>query len=89
MMPSLFLHSPAHDPNVPGGTYDWVINDNMIAGLAMVAWPADYGASGAMAVNVNQRGVVVQKDLGPTNSKPGPWTQTYNPDASWTPVAKD
>ena len=30
-------------PNAPGGAYDYVINGNMIAGFAMVAWPAEYG----------------------------------------------
>lgn len=76
-------------PNVPGGAYDYVINDNMIAGFAMVAWPADYGESGIMTFMVNQRGVVVEKDMGPTTSELGPRIETYNPDASWTPVAED
>ena len=33
--------------NAPGGAYDYVINGNMIAGFAMVAWPAEYGESGS------------------------------------------
>jgi hypothetical protein len=32
--------------NAPGGRYDYVINGNMIAGFAIVAWPADYANSG-------------------------------------------
>lgn len=75
--------------NVPGGAYDYVINDNMIAGFAMVAWPADYGDSGVMTFMVNQRGNVVEKDMGATTSELGPRIETYNPDLSWTPVETD
>lgn len=40
---------------VPGGAYDYVINDNMIAGFAMVAWPDDYGESGSETDRVGMR----------------------------------
>src|SRR3989304_3044474 len=35
--------------NVPGGSYDYVINGNMIAGFAMLAWPQEYRSSGVMS----------------------------------------
>jgi hypothetical protein len=76
-------------PNVPGGAYDYVINGNMIAGFAMVGWPADYGESGVMTFMVNQRGEVVEKDMGETTSELGPRIETYNPDATWAPVEND
>ncbi|HMR31686.1 MAG TPA: DUF2950 domain-containing protein [Geminicoccaceae bacterium] len=69
--------------NPPGGAYDYVINDNMIAGFAMVAWPAQYGDSGVMTFVVNQRGVVQEKDMGATTEDIGPKMRTYNPDAGW------
>ncbi|NJO23909.1 MAG: DUF2950 domain-containing protein, partial [Sphingomonadales bacterium] len=75
--------------NVPGGAYDYVINDNMIAGFAMVAWPAEYADSGVMTFMVNQRGEVVEKDMGETTSELGPRIETYNPDGTWTPVEDD
>ena len=50
--------------NAPGGRYDYVINGNMIAGFAMVAWPADYRQFEIMTFIVNQNGKVYQKDLG-------------------------
>ena len=50
--------------NPPGGKYDYVINGNMIAGFAMVAWPADYGHSGVMTLGVSHQGKVYEKDLG-------------------------
>ena len=37
----------------------------MIGGFALVAFPAQYGASGVMTFIVNHDGVVYQKDLGP------------------------
>lgn len=72
--------------NVPGGAYDYVINGNMLAGFAMVAWPADYGDSGIMTFVVNQQGVVREKDMGPDTDAIGPKMRTYNPDATWTEV---
>lgn len=37
----------------------------MIAGCAVVAYPADWANSGVMTFIVNQQGRVYQKDLGP------------------------
>ena len=50
--------------SAPGGAYSYVINGRMIAGFAMVAYPAEYGNSGVMTFIVNQNGKVYQKDLG-------------------------
>jgi hypothetical protein len=72
--------------NAPGGAYDYVINGNMIAGFAMVAWPARYGESGVMTFVVNQFGTVLERDLGPATGEIGPRMPTYDPDAGWLPV---
>ena len=72
------------EKNPPGGAYDYVINDNMIAGFALVAYPADYGNTGIMTFVVNHRGVVRQKDLGPFTGM-----DAYDPDDSWTVVEAD
>ncbi len=32
--------------NIAGGKYDYVINGNMIAGFALVAWPVNYAETG-------------------------------------------
>jgi hypothetical protein len=72
--------------NAPGGRYDYVINGNMIAGFAMVAWPADYGNSGVMTFVVNQSGRIYQKDLGEKTEVNAAAIQDYNPDSSWTEV---
>jgi hypothetical protein len=70
--------------HAPGGKYDYIINGNMIAGFAMVAWPADYGDSGIMTFIVNQQGRVYQKDLGDHTAKIVKKMQAYDPDPSWT-----
>ncbi len=67
--------------NPPGRAYDYVINGNMIAGFALVAYPADYGNSGVMTFVVNHRGVVQQKDLGEP-----PDMDAYDPDDTWSEV---
>jgi hypothetical protein len=70
----------------PGGRYDYVINGNMIAGFAMVAWPAEYGGSGVMTFIVSQTGTVYQKDFGDDTDVGAAAIQDYNPDESWTEV---
>ena len=69
--------------NAPGGAYDYIINGNMIAGYAMVAWPAIYGETGVMTFMVNQQGIVLERDMGPKTDEIGPKMLTYNPDAGW------
>ena len=72
--------------NPPNGKYDYVINGNMIAGFALVAYPADYGASGIMTFVINHQGIIYQKDLGPDSTKLGAAMDEYNPDKTWTEV---
>ena len=67
--------------NPPGGRYDYVINGNMIAGFALVAYPADHGNSGVMTFVVNHRGKVHQKDLGEFSGM-----DEYDPDDTWIEV---
>ena len=41
----------------------------MSAGFALVAWPAQYDATGIMTFIVNQDGIVHEKDLGVQNRR--------------------
>lgn len=72
--------------SAPGGAYNYVINGRMIAGFAMVAYPAAYGESGVMTFIVSQSGMIYQKDLGRATAKLGAAMTEYNPDASWKKV---
>jgi hypothetical protein len=69
--------------HVPGGRYRYVINGNMIAGFALVAFPAEYGNTGVMTFLVSHHGKVYQKDLGPRTVAIAKEMQEYNPDATW------
>jgi len=70
--------------HLPGGRYRYVINGNMIAGFALVAFPAEYGNTGVMTFLVSHHGKVYQKDLGPRTVAIAKEMQEYNPDATWT-----
>ncbi len=69
--------------HAPGGRYSYIINGNMIAGYALVAYPADWSNSGVMTFIVNQQGRVYQKDLGPNTLKIAGAMIEYNPDPTW------
>jgi hypothetical protein len=72
--------------HAPGGKYDYVINGRMIAGFALVAWPAEWGNTGVMTFIVNQQGNVYQKNLGPKTAKIAKAMTTYDLDDTWTPA---
>jgi hypothetical protein len=69
--------------NAPGGKYDYVINGHMVAGFALIAWPAEYNNTGIMTFIVNQQGKVYQKNLGPKTEKLAKAITTYDPDSTW------
>jgi hypothetical protein len=69
-----------------GGAYDYMINGRMLAGFAMVAYPAEYGVSGVMTFIVNQNGTLFEKDLGEDSSALGAKMEAFDP-AGWTVVA--
>jgi hypothetical protein len=58
----------------------------MIAGHAMIAWPAAYGDSGVETFICGENGGRVPKDLGPNTAALGATMAHYNPDASWKVV---
>jgi hypothetical protein len=58
----------------------------MTGGFALVAYPADHGASGVMTFIVGPTGIVYQKDLGEYSTDIARAMKEYNPDASWKPV---
>ena len=74
--------------NVPGGSYDYVINGNLIAGFALLAWPEDYRSSGVMSFLVSHHGRIYQKDLGPQTASIAEAMEVLNPDESWKVVVE-
>jgi hypothetical protein len=67
----------------PGGKYSYIINGNMIAGYALVAYPDKWGNSGVMTFIINQQGRVYEKNLGPNTAKLASAMTEYNPDSTW------
>jgi DUF2950 family protein len=70
-------------PHAPGGKYSYLINGNMIAGYALVAYPDKWGNSGVMTFVINQQGRVYQKNLGPDTATLASAMTEYNPDPTW------
>jgi hypothetical protein len=66
-----------------GGKYSYIINGNMVAGFALIAYPVDYESSGIMTFIVNQRGKVFQKDMGANTPEIARHVTEYSPDSSW------
>ena len=76
----------AAGPAAPLGAHSFLINGHMIAGYALVAWPAQYGTSGVQTFIIGQDGVVYQKDLGPNTAAVAGSMSQYNPDSTWKAV---
>jgi len=73
----------AQGPNAPGGAKDYVVDGKMTGGFAILAYPAEYGASGVMTFLVSRRGTVFQKDLGDATAETAKAMTAFNPDSSW------
>ncbi len=82
----IFRVLTAQGPAAPGGAHAYLINGLMIAGHALVAWPADYGKSGVQTFTCGENGVIYQKDLGANTASLGAAMTQFNPDDSWKPV---
>jgi hypothetical protein len=77
----------AQGPHAYGGARDYIVDGKMTGGFAILAYPAEYGASGVMTFLVSRRGTVFQKDLGDTTTDTAKAITAFDPDASWTRLA--
>ena len=75
----------AQGPDAPGGAEEYVRSGRMTNGFALLAWPASYGASGIMSFQVNQDGIVFQKDLGPDTARLAS-VLTLTEDSHWVAI---
>jgi hypothetical protein len=76
----------AQGDDAPGGARDYRVGGELSGGFAMVAWPAQYDATGVMTFIVNYDGVVHEKDFGPGSDGPVTRITRYNPDPTWKVV---
>ncbi len=72
--------------HAPHGAMSYVEDGRMTKGFAMIAWPADYRATGVMTFIVGRDGRVLQKDLGEETASVVQTLQVYDPDDGWTPA---
>ena len=84
----LFKVLTRQGPHAPCGKYNYIINGHMIAGFALVAWPAEWGNSGVMTFIINQQGKVYEKNLGPKTSALASAMETYDPGPGWKPASE-
>jgi hypothetical protein len=75
----------AQGPEAVGGARDYRVDGRLIAGFALVAWPSEYGVTGVRSFEVNHRGEVYAKDLGPGRGAAA--ISAFDPDRTWTKVA--
>src|SRR5262245_23019268 len=73
-------------PNAPGGEVDYMTGGNMVGGFALVAYPAQYRASGLMTFLVNQQGIIYEKDLGWRTTDIAMGMTSFDPDRTWRRV---
>ncbi|MGA2436650.1 MAG: DUF2950 domain-containing protein [Bryobacteraceae bacterium] len=73
----------AQGPHAPGGQFSYLINGNMIAGYALIAYPDKWGSSGVMTFIVNNQGRLYEKNLGPETEDIAAAISEYDPDPSW------
>jgi hypothetical protein len=72
--------------NARGGAKDYIQDGKMSGGFAILAYPAEYKASGIMTFLINSRGVILQKDLGEGTAESVTSMKAYDPDRSWKVV---
>ena len=70
----------------PGGAHDYLVNGNMIAGHALLAYPAAYGETGIMSFVVGENGIVYEKDLGADTLSVAEAIDSYDPADGWVPA---
>jgi hypothetical protein len=74
----------AQGKNAHGGEAEYFVDGQLIQGVALLAWPAEYGVSGVMTFMINHEGVIYEKDLGDNTAEEAAKIDTFDPDSSWS-----
>ena len=83
----LFRILEGQGKNAPGGEHSYLDQRGLMTrGFAAIAWPAKYGNSGIMTFQVNEQGIIFQKDLGNETHAVVATINAYDPDESWYPT---
>jgi hypothetical protein len=81
-----FRSLTSQGPGAAGGAKNYIVNGVMSGGFALVAWPAQYGATGVMTFIVNQDGVLFEQDLGKDTNSIAEKMTAFNPEKNWNRV---
>jgi hypothetical protein len=73
----------AQGAHAHGGAKDYVVDDKMSGGFAILLYPAEYGASGVMSFLISSQGVLFEKDLGDSTTESARAMSAFDPDPSW------
>jgi hypothetical protein len=68
-----------------GGKYNYIIHGHMVAGFALLAWPAQWDNSGVMTFMINQQGKIYEKNLGPKTTDLVNKIEAFDPGEGWKP----
>ncbi|MEO1316165.1 MAG: DUF2950 domain-containing protein [Pseudomonadota bacterium] len=70
----------------PGGAFGYLVNDNMVAGHALIAFPAAHGETGVMSFMVSENGVIFEQDLGDDTIDAASAIELFDPSQGWAEV---
>ena len=73
----------AQGEQAPGGAMSYLKDGRLTQGFALLAWPASYGRSGIMTFQVNQKGMVYERDLGMDTATLAAAIEAYDPGEGW------
>lgn len=76
-------------PAAPGGALDYMVGGHMLAGHALLAFPAAYGESGIMSFMVGEAGIVYEADLGEDTLAVANAIEAFDPGEAWAPVEEE
>jgi Protein of unknown function (DUF2950) len=74
----------AQGRNAPGGAHPYVVNNRMIGGFAVIAYPSVYGNSGVKTFMMSHDRIVFEADLGEDTQRMAEVIRTFDPTSSWT-----
>lgn len=76
----------AQGEHAPRGAESYMQDGRLTKGFGLLAWPAEYGNTGIMTFQINQSGMLYQKDLGEDTAASARAIKAYDPFPSWEPV---
>jgi hypothetical protein len=72
----------------PGGAHDYMVAGNMVAGHALLAYPAEPGVTGITSFMVGENGQVYEADLGDATLDVAGAIDSFNPAEGWAALTE-